>query len=229
MSELYPIDKSEVFRFLHCKSNDNLTNSLVNKCCEELFCIAKPRFLYRTFTINIKNNEVLIEGTTLTLCGSDIVKHLENCSSVILNVATLGESVDRKIRIESATNLEKSVILDACAGSMIESVLNVNEAKLRKTFSEQNLFITSRFSPGYGNLPIEIQGKFLDVLDAGRKIGVFATSENLLCPHKSVTSIIGVSTSPVVGTLASCNHCVLKNKCEFRLRGTTCFKNEECD
>jgi cobalamin-dependent methionine synthase I len=40
-----------------------------------------------------------------------------------------------------------------------------------------------------------VQGELLGMLNAERKIGLYATPENTLIPRKSVTAIIGVKQS----------------------------------
>ena len=52
--------------------------------------------------------------------------------------------------------------------------------------------MTPRFSPGYGDLPIELQRDFLTLLDASRKIGLTATESSMLVPSKSITALIGI-------------------------------------
>lgn len=224
MNESYPIDRKEVLNYLHCKTEDETTKILIDGCIEKLSAV-KPRFVYGTFKIGcIKENCVELVNTGLKLSGSDIVRHLENCREVILTAATLGEEADRMIRRAQITDMAEAVVLDCCASVFIESVCEVKEAAFRKAAAEKNEYITSRFSPGYGDLPLNLQKDFLEVLFAGKKIGLNATNENLLVPTKSVTAVIGRSNVPVRGTLAGCEHCVLKGKCEFRKSNTFCFE-----
>ena len=51
-----------------------------------------------------------------------------------------------------------------------------------------------RFSPGYGDLPIEVQKDFLPLLDAERRLGITLSESCLMAPSKSVTAIIGVAS-----------------------------------
>ncbi|MCR5275107.1 MAG: Vitamin B12 dependent methionine synthase activation subunit, partial [Clostridiales bacterium] len=48
------------------------------------------------------------------------------------------------------------------------------------------------FSPGYGDLPIEVQKEFLPLLDAERRLGITLSDSYLMSPSKSVTAIIGI-------------------------------------
>ena len=50
----------------------------------------------------------------------------------------------------------------------------------------------SRYSPGYGDLPLELQREIIRVLDCGRTIGITLTESLLMQPSKSVTAVIGM-------------------------------------
>ena len=81
---------------------------------------------------------------------------------------------------------------------------------------------TWRFSPGYGDLPIEIQGEFLQVLDAPKRIGLYATANNILTPRKSVTAVIGLSENKISKGRRGCVICSMKDACPYRKRGEHC-------
>ena len=49
-----------------------------------------------------------------------------------------------------------------------------------------------RYSPGFGDLPITVQKEFLNLLDAGRRMGITLGESFLMAPSKSVTAIIGL-------------------------------------
>ena len=82
--------------------------------------------------------------------------------------------------------------------------------------------ITFRYSPGYGDLPLDIQKNFLNVLDAQKKIGL-TTSENfLLFPRKSVTAIIGIINKNIKIKERNCQECNNYKNCSFRRKGENC-------
>ena len=96
------------------------------------------------------------------------------------------------------------------------------EGQLRQWAAEQGLFLTGRFSPGYGDWPISLQPLLAETLDTARQIGLYVTDTYLMTPRKSVTALLGVSDHPVRGELAGCGHCVLRARCNYRKRGITC-------
>jgi 5-methyltetrahydrofolate--homocysteine methyltransferase len=120
--------------------------------------------------------------------GSDIKTHLEGCDKIIILAATLGLQVDELIRQTEAADMAGAVVLDALASAAIEQVCDLAEADIRAEHSE----ITARFSPGYGDFPLEVQSELLGLLNAKKKIGLYVNKSNLLIPRKSVTAVIGV-------------------------------------
>ena len=96
------------------------------------------------------------------------------------------------------------------------------EGELRREYQARGLYITGRYSPGYGDCPLALQSVFAAYLDTGRKIGLTVGSSGLLFPRKSVTAILGISQKPVTGYRAGCAHCVLQKTCQYRKRGVSC-------
>lgn len=84
------------------------------------------------------------------------------------------------------------------------------------------MYMTSRFSPGYGDYPLTEQSRIVGYLDAQRQIGLHVTADSLMIPGKSITALIGIADHPVTGRLATCNECVLKEKCTLRKEGKFC-------
>ena len=159
----------------------------------------------------------------LPLTGQSIRRHLDGCTEAILLCGTLGSGVDQLIRREMLLHPARALAVNGCAAALLEARLDDTCAKPAQTLHAENLTLTSRFSPGYGDVPLAVQKDFLAVLEAGKRIGLFASEENLLIPRKSVTAVLGLADHPVTGALAGCKTCALRGKCEFRRRGTTCF------
>ena len=54
------------------------------------------------------------------------------------------------------------------------------------------LALTERFSPGFGDLPLELQRQVTEALDCPRSLGITLGESLLMTPSKSVTAIIGM-------------------------------------
>ena len=83
-------------------------------------------------------------------------------------------------------------------------------------------FLTDRFSPGYGDLPLSLQADFLRATDAGRKLGITVNDSFLMTPCKTVTAVIGLSERPQPARVRGCAHCNLRESCRLRQKGESC-------
>ena len=119
-----------------------------------------------------------------------VKKCLEGCDSVIVFAATVGMEIDRLIAKYSVTSPAKALVFQAIGAERIESLCDAfcsDMAKDKKT--------TPRFSPGYGDFPIETQRDIFSMLDCPRKIGLTLNKSLIMSPSKSVTAIIGVKNA----------------------------------
>ncbi|MDR0918853.1 MAG: hypothetical protein LBM93_06325 [Oscillospiraceae bacterium] len=119
------------------------------------------------------------------LIGEDIKNHLKNSKEIFFLAATLGVEVDKLINKTSLTDLTLSFCIDSLADTAIENFCDEIENNIREKH-------TSRFSPGYGDYPIEIQPKFLNFLNSNKQIGLSCTDTYIMTPRKSVTAVIGL-------------------------------------
>lgn len=217
------INKNEVLRYLGYRGQEisNEIKSLIEECIKEMKNLVNPRCTYKYSQVEIKS-EVNLKELNLKLKGQDIINHLKNSNMSCVMAATLGNQVDRKIAYYEKINMTKAVILDACATTAIEEYCDFIENEIKKEAEKDNMNITFRYSPGYGDLDIGVQGELLKSLDAEKSIGLNVSSHNILIPRKSVTAIIGVIPKKVVVKKKSCSDCNKFRSCKFRKTGESC-------
>ena len=218
------INKEEVLRYLGYKGqeiDENLSNT-IEECREEIKKVIMPRVIYSYKNIKLSDEGVEVITTNLILKGKDIKEHLKNSKECVLMAVTLGNEVERKTRLYEKTNLTKALILDACATTAVEEVCDIVENSVKEKAILSGMNITFRYSPGYGDLPLDVQNSFLRALDAQKKIGLTVSENNLLFPRKSVTAIIGIVDSEIKNKRKSCNECSNYENCNFRREGESC-------
>lgn len=187
---------------------------IIDECLLECQELASPRHIYDKFCLHNHNNCVYL-NKTVQLSGSSINNHLKNCDECYVMAVTLGERLNKKIAYYQYHNLTKATVLDACASAYIELICDDITEEIAQQQCQKNKFITSRFSPGYGDLPLTIQQSLIDLLQADIKIGLFVNGYNLLFPRKSVTAVIGVSNTTSNDENLKCKNCSLVN-CQYR-------------
>ena len=187
-------------------------------CIERVNQVATPRLVYRIYKCKPEGG---IPEELSFLTGHDIEAHLKDCQEILLMGATIGSGLDRAVHVEEMRDAVNSLIMDAAGSTLIEAVCHSFEAILRKEMTAQGRFITTRFSPGYGDLPLAIQNPFGDAIEI-RRIGLTMTPEHIMVPWKSVTAVIGIADHPLREKKRTCADCNLHDSCRFRRNGVVC-------
>ncbi|MFV0352151.1 MAG: methionine synthase [Oscillospiraceae bacterium] len=202
---------------------DERTALGIQTACQKIEQAVTPRWTFAYYTLD---DSLLLQGTTLRLTGSDIQKHLTGCHALCLLGITLGQQTEQAIRAAETADMEQAALLDAAASALTDQYADEAERLLRLRIQEQHKYLTGRFSPGYGNLPLAIQPEVVRLLDGPRAIGLSVSESGILLPRKSITAILGVANHPVQGYLAGCDTCALYSSCEKRKAGTPCGKSD---
>ena len=135
---------------------------------------------------------------------------------------TLGPGIERLLMRREVTDMADAVILDACASAAVENVCDHFEFDLRDALKGEGLYLTDRFSPGYGDLPLDAQARLCAALDTARRIGLTVSSNYIMVPRKSVTAILGISERPQPLRRRGCEVCSLFLTCPYRKEGVSC-------
>lgn len=222
MITLEHLNINEALYYLGYKGNkpDDNTKQLIGICEEEVLKAAQPKYLYKTFDLVFNEDNIELLGSSVLLRGSDIKEHLKGCEKAVLMCATISSSVDLLIRKTQVTDMAKAIIINSLASVAVEQVCDKVEKKIYNEYKDY--FKTFRYSPGYGDLPIDIQGDILNTLNAQKLIGLCTGSTNMLTPVKSVTALIGLSRQPVPKRKRGCLSCNLRETCQYRKVGSRC-------
>ena len=183
------IDRREALRYLRIRCGETPPDleRAFEACERDLRVVARPRAVWRLFDLDPDGRLV---GTSFLPEGESIRRHLFGCTQLVLMAATLGSEVDALLRRAQTQDVSNALLLDALANAAIESVCDELCSQIAARLSPR--LITSRFSPGYGDLPLRQQADLFEVLDVRRRIGVSLTESGLMIPQKTVTALIGV-------------------------------------
>ena len=173
----------------------------------------KPRAVMRRF---VRLPDGTLEGTRFFPQGKDVREMLSACHETVLLAATLGADSERMLL--RAQTKSAAVILDAVLSAAIEAVCDRMEETLREKLAAQALYLTDRFSPGYGDMPLAQSGQICEVLNAGRSIGLTVSQSGILMPRKSVTAVLGISRTQVLRRPKGCEGCSARQTCAFARR-----------
>lgn len=222
ITKLTEINRAEAFRYMGMRGEipENIL-SLAEECESRLIAAASPKFHWVYADIaDVSEDTVTLVKHKLIMRGKDISEHLSGCFGTALLCATVGDGVDRLLRTVQTEDMAKALVCDALASAAVEQVCDIAEREIGERFKGK--FTTWRFSPGYGDFPLECQGDFLAAVNAMRTVGVCVNGGGLLTPTKSVTAVIGISDGPVPKKRRGCGTCSLRDKCSFRKNGKRC-------
>ena len=208
------IDLGQAARYMGAKDGgDETLRALLERWAPPLRAAAAPRAVWLRAPVGALGD---------LWQGSDIQRHLAGCTEAVLLAVTLGPGADAQIRRAGVGDVAAGAASDALASVLAEQAADAAEARLRALAASEGMYLTGRYSPGYGDWPIGVQPRIAALLDTPRRIGLCVTGTCLMLPRKSITAALGLSRTPVTGRRAGCAHCALRDKCEYRKRGETC-------
>ena len=179
-----------------------------------------PRWLWRAFPVEWTAEGAALAGSGVVLTGGMAGRMLADCSQAVLLACTLGAGFEAMLRAEQARSMARAAMLDVCGSAWVEAGCDRAEEEISARYP--GLYLTDRFSPGYGDLPLELQRDLCALLDAQRRLGVQVTDSLLMNPTKSVTAVIGLADKPQPARIRGCGYCTLRESCRFRKEGKTC-------
>lgn len=140
------VDREEALAFLGHRGQElgDLRERLERAAClceKELV----PRGVYR---------EMDASEALALLPGLDIARHVGGCTRVVLLAVTLGTQSEMLLCRERALSATDGLLVDACASSLVEQAANVLDGHIVEEAAARGLAATTRFSPGYGDLPL---------------------------------------------------------------------------
>ncbi len=180
----------------------------------------RPRYVYRLFPIERGRSGVILRGSGVTLPGRLASRMLAQCDQAALLACTLGAGFETMLRAVQVRDMARAVILDACGSALVEAGCDGLERALASRYPGR--YLTDRFSPGYGDLPLGVQDAICTALDASRRLGIQVTPSLLMNPSKSVTAVIGLAWEPQPARVRGCEHCSLAGTCTIREGGKSC-------
>ena len=214
-------DTNEALRYL--EADESAPDALCRQVEEMGSYLAEklqPRFVYRVFQLSHEENGERLAESNILLTGNNARKMLAQCDQAILMACTLGAAFETLLRAEQARDMARAAILNACGSALVERGCDAAEEEIQRRFSDR--YLTDRFSPGYGDLPLNLQPEICAALDVQRRLGIHVTESLLMIPSKSVTAVIGLSDRPQMARIRGCAYCTMKETCMLRKGGKRC-------
>ena len=193
---------------------DDQTLGLIADSFGSLRTLSSRKSVYRIFDLEQEDGETVRFGS-LTVKSKSLGKNLRGCDKIVLFGATLGIGVDQLLSRTSKTDMAKTVVTQACAAALLEEYCDECQERIRQEMESEGRYLRPRFSPGYGDFPIECQRDMVRMLDCAKSIGLTLTESCMMAPSKSVTAVIGAGRAAVRCHRQGCESCE-KLDCIYR-------------
>lgn len=186
-------DRSEILRYLGYRNNEitEVVEKEIREAVDITNKVSDIRSVWKLFQITSTRKGLSLGDTQTVLTGKCIRKHLKGCREAILFCVTLGSDFDAEVEKRMITEPALGVIMNACGVALIEKACDDLQAQVDITLKDRKT--GQRFSPGYGDLPLETQVDIIRILNCERTVGVRLNRNFLMNPLKSVTAIAGIS------------------------------------
>lgn len=194
------ICEKEIMRYAGCREATENITELMQSCLSEVRACLTYKVCYCELPVKISGS--VCDFGAFCVTSSDLARSLAESDKVVLFGATVGIEIDRLIAKYGRISPARGLMMQAIGAERIEALCDC--------FC-RDVGCGVRFSPGYGDLPLDIQRKIFDILDCGRRIGVTLNDSLLMSPSKSVTAFA------IRGKLAKnkCSSCK-KTDCTYR-------------
>lgn len=186
------INKSEIYRYLGYKSEMTLTDEMeemIEEILQNVLTGSVAKVCYKRFKIEVDD---FIDFGFTRIKSKDLSVNLKECSEAIVFAATIGIYTDRQIKKESMVSPARACIYQAVGATVIEAVCDdFNDWVKHEEMAKGNI-LKPRYSPGYGDVSLEVQRDIFRELDCAKITGITLTDSLLMIPEKSVTAFIGI-------------------------------------
>lgn len=211
-------DVAQIVHYLTRGTQDEHADirALAQRAASALDACMDCRGVGRLYDLHPTDDGVQLVGTDVVLRGQAIARHLLQCRQAYVFAVTIGMQTDRAIEAAKLTDLAYAYVLDAAASLTVDAACDGVSQQAEQITRAEGLFTTSRFSPGYGDLPLETNGPILRMLGADKVLGIRLSEGNMMMPSKSVTAIIGIAPVPPHAA-ERCMVCPRRHTCKEKM------------
>ncbi|MBQ3533233.1 MAG: Vitamin B12 dependent methionine synthase activation subunit [Oscillospiraceae bacterium] len=200
------VDLREMLRYAACRAPDEQVTALAASAAEEGCRVLRPALCWREVPLTVTAHRVDLGFTAFD--SQKLAAVLTGCDRAVIFAATMGLELDRLIARHGRLSPARGLMLQALGAERIEALCDSFCDFLAAEYAP--LTVRRRFSPGYGDLPLENQRAFFDVLQCHKEIGLYLNESLLMSPTKSVTAIVGLGRSADCSP-AGCSACEKKD------------------
>ena len=210
------VNRKEVERYLGYRgltTIDEKMQSVIEDCIREMEEAMTPRCIYKTFPIEWDGESCEFAG--IRVKPGNLTRNLKGCKEIVMLAVTIGPGADRLVKRSEIRDMLKAYTYQAVGAAAVEAWCDEVNERIKQEAADKELYARPRFSPGYGDFPLEVQKDFERILEMPKSIGVSLSESLLMTPTKSITAVIGLSDKATDCHRAGCEECNMHETCEY--------------
>jgi cobalamin-dependent methionine synthase I len=208
----WDVVKKELFRAEGIdKIKDPAQRRIISSCADQ--CIDAARKLARPKSASVIRQPASLKTVSL---GKKINSYIKGSEKVCIFLVTIGTALeDEATRLMGFGDSLKGYLLDRVGSFAVDNFADNFENDLRKKSAAKQKSVSSRFSPGYCEWPVDDQKKLSKIVGFS-KAGVRLTKSLMMVPKKSISGIIGIGPEGLFSKkMSQCSICDKKD-CNYR-------------
>lgn len=171
---------------LRLKTDRKYESELLEKCRKRFNETVEYKCAYIRTEVDLSRENVC-KFDFAEIESRDLYKNLHGCKEAFVMAVTTGIAVDRLLNRLNVISQAEHFVTDGLSSAAVESFCDY-ASDMMKT----GIRCANRFSPGYGDVSIEVQKPLLERLCAAEALGITLNPAYLMTPVKSITAIMGI-------------------------------------
>lgn len=192
-----PFPMKEIYKRLQMPQDAVKAHEGVSQFLDEALTLAGPLIQPRGVYVILEKtsdseNMVTFRQSAFQIQSRQVARLLRTSPVTVIFMTTIGQSLEDKAHeLSQQGDVTLGFMLDAIASETTDAVADyLHREYIRQIAVQAGYTVTPRFSAGYGDWPITVQGDILEVCE-GHRIGISVTETSLMLPRKSVSAVFG--------------------------------------
>jgi len=187
----------------------------IDEIIERLQELCDIRAAYRIVDVSAHSDHTLLINNIRFHLNKTVAFQLKNAERLAIFICTIGAQMESwSSQMFSEGDGVMGHFVDTIASVAVDKATDIIHGYIEQKMTENGLFVTNRFSPGYCGWPVSEQQLLFSFFPSGC-CGMELTESALMIPRKSTSGIIGVGSS-VKKEPYFCDRCANKD-CTYRL------------
>jgi len=167
--------------------NSTREESLLVKILEEVVNVLDPKYSYKRIVFNEAPLQAMINRS------NELASFLKGSAEGFVVICTVGHGAVKLIDgYQHSNDMISALYADRICSDAVENLAEYISKELLNKFFDHDLYkLTRRYSPGYGDLPLECQKDLFSLFNQS-DLDIILTDKNYMNPDKSISYIVGI-------------------------------------